>query len=529
MNFPEIKIEFNKTNSVNYDSVIAIFSKFNDFKTTGKLNTFSINFNEIPFEINIVYYYIEIISKWKHTKIIIENEISSRFQLKKIIDIYQCSKNFINAVNQNTYCFIDGLMGKEGWGCKFISNIHRHLPKAFSEISYYNSVHYWYDYGCMIDDRMWKVHKDKVLSILKKEATQIGVIHCPVFDMNKLEEYVGFLPEIINPEDNNDWEYVYKDSDNGFTKTSKIVGIRPSGLMGYWESRGLPNKEIGQDYKNEKDRYVPDVSFEDIGGLGKTVNIIREVIELPMKKPELFKKLNLPPHKGILLTGPPGCGKTMIAKAIANEVNAHFIPINGPEIVSCWVGESDRNLREKFSEAKKYAPSIILFDEIDSIARRRIGGEFGRHDDQLVNQLLTLLDGFEANENVKILATTNRPELLDDAVLRPGRFDYHIIIDKPDIQGCKEILKIYIKDMPIDDSFDIDGFAKKLFGRSGADISFITREAAYNCMRRNVNTKELILNDVEVDYDNLVIIEDDFNKALEKLGEKITKPENYIL
>jgi transitional endoplasmic reticulum ATPase len=449
MNYPEIKFEFYKTNSVNYKSVIALFSKFDDFKTVGGLNSFSINFMALPFEINIIQYYIDIITKWKNTRILINNNISDRFKLKKFFDVYICSEFYKNAVNRETYCFIDALRGKEGWGCKYLADIHRHLPRSFSEISYYNTTRYWFEYGAMINNEVWQVHKDRILARLKESVNEMGIIYCPIFNMEKIEHYVDVLPETINPEEDEDWEFIARDADNGFSRESRIIGVRPKGLLCYWEGLGEPYKEINEENKKKNGRYVPNVNFEDIGGLGNTLIKIREVIELPMKQPKLFKELNLPPHKGILLSGPPGCGKTLIAKAIAKEVNAHFIAINGPEIVSCWVGESDRNLRDKFSEAKKFAPSIILFDEIDSIARKRIGGEYGRHDDQLVNQLLTLLDGFETNNDVMILGTTNRPELLDEAVMRPGRFDYHLIIDKPDLQGCKEILNIYIRNRPV--------------------------------------------------------------------------------
>jgi len=528
MNFPEIRIEFNKTNSTNYKSAMAIFSKFEDFNSVDGLNSFTLDFESMPFDFNAIQFYLKIITKWKNTKIYIDNKLSNNFYLRKLFDIFLCYNSYKNAANQSLHCFVDGLLGIEGWGCSHFMNIHRHLPKAFSDIGYYNNIHYWYEYG-NLENKVWKVHKDKILSLLKAEATEMGMIYCPIFNISKLEKYVEYLPETINPDENSDWEFVYKETDNGFMKDKVIVGVRPSGLMKYWESRDIPNKEIKEDYKNKDERYVPDVNFEDIGGLGDTLTKIREVIELPMKKPELFKTLNIQPHKGILLSGPPGCGKTLIAKAIAKEVNAHFIAVNGPEIISMWVGQSEENLRNIFSEAKKYAPSIILFDEIDSIARKRIGGVFGRHDDQLVNQLLTLLDGFETNNDVIILGTTNRPELLDEAVMRPGRFDYNLEIKKPTLEGCKEILSIYIKNMPIDKNFNLDKFTEKLLGLSGADISFIATEAAYNCMRRNIDTKNVIVNNTDINYENIIINEDDFNRALEQLIGRNEKPENYIL
>jgi transitional endoplasmic reticulum ATPase len=526
MKFPEIKVEFNKTNSTNYQGAFAIFNKFDSFKTDGKVNSFLIDFYKLPYTFDVVEHYLEIIKKWKNTKIIINSEISDARQLRKLYDIYQCSELHKDAVNRETYCFRDALMGIEGWGCKHLKGIKRHLPATYREMNYYNQNTHWFEYGEIINDKIWQVHKDRILKKLIESANDLGVIHCPVFSMEKLEHFVKILPDTINPEKDEGWEYINKIADNGFSKEARIVGVRPKGLGGYGEEKTTIDITTGteKETKAEKGRYVPDVKFEDVGGLGDSLQTIRDVIELPMKRMDLFRVYDVPPHKGILLTGPPGCGKTMIAKAIANEVNAHFIAVNGPEILSMWVGGSEANLRGIFSEAGKYAPSIILFDEIDSIAKKRTGSPMGVHDDKLVNQLLTLLDGFETNENVKVLATTNRPEMLDEAILRPGRFDYIITINKPDLQGCKEILGIYTKKKPLDKGFDLDLFAEKLVGLSGAEIFFIVREAALNSIRRNVDTKTAVTADIEIDYNNLFINEDDFNKAY--LTAKNKKPDN---
>lgn len=244
-----------------------------------------------------------------------------------------------------------------------------------------------------------------------------------------------------------------------------------------------------------------------------------KLLKLPLKKADLFSYLGLKPHKGVLLYGPPGCGKTLIAKAIANEVKAHFISIKGPELFNKYVGQSEANLRGVFEEARKFQPSVIFFDEIDSIAQSRSGAEKLRFNDQFLNQLLTLMDGIEDYGNVCVIASTNRIELLDEAILRPGRFDYSIEVTKPSKEGCYKIFQIKTSKMPLSKDVNIKLFSDKLYGLSGAEIDFVAREGAYNCLRRCVDLKCLIQNDTsdEIDYASLLIEQSDFEFALNKI------------
>ncbi|ESQ21441.1 MAG: AAA family ATPase, CDC48 subfamily [uncultured Acidilobus sp. CIS] len=228
---------------------------------------------------------------------------------------------------------------------------------------------------------------------------------------------------------------------------------------------------------------IPKVTYEDIGGLHEVIAKIRELVELPLRHPELFQRLGIEPPKGILLFGPPGTGKTLLAKAVANESDAYFIAINGPEIMSKFYGESEQRLREIFEEAKKNAPAIIFIDELDAIAPKRdeVIGEVER---RVVAQLLALMDGLEARGQVIVIGATNRPNALDPALRRPGRFDREIEVPMPDKQGRLEILQIHTRHMPLAEDVNLEELAEMTKGYTGADLAALAREAAMHALRR---------------------------------------------
>lgn len=228
---------------------------------------------------------------------------------------------------------------------------------------------------------------------------------------------------------------------------------------------------------------APEVSYEDIGGLKEEIKKIREMVELPLKHPEIFERLGIEPPKGVLLHGPPGTGKTLLAKAVANETNSHFILINGPEIMSKYYGQSEENLRKKFEDAQKNAPSIIFIDEIDAIASKReeTKGEVER---RVVAQLLANMDGLQSRGKVVVIAATNVPNLLDPALRRPGRFDREIVIGVPRKEGRLNILKIHTRNMPLAKDVDLKLLAEVTHGFVGADLSALAKEAAMVVLRR---------------------------------------------
>ncbi|MFZ8848768.1 MAG: CDC48 family AAA ATPase [Thermoproteota archaeon] len=258
------------------------------------------------------------------------------------------------------------------------------------------------------------------------------------------------------------------------------------------------------------------VTYEDIGGLKKVIDKVREMIELPLKYPQLFKKLGIDPPKGILLYGPPGTGKTLLAKAVANETAAYFISVNGPEIMNKYYGESEARLREIFEEARQHAPSIIFIDEIDAIAPRReeVHGEVEK---RVVAQLLALMDGLEPRENVIVIGATNVPNLLDPALRRPGRFDREIEFPVPDEEGRYEILQIHTRNMPLDSNVDLRKLAELTHGFVGADLAALTKEAAMKAIRRYLPNLDLSKPFPLELLDNIKVTYEDFLSALKEI------------
>ena len=259
------------------------------------------------------------------------------------------------------------------------------------------------------------------------------------------------------------------------------------------------------------------ITYEDIGGLQNEIQRVREMVELPMKHPQIFSKLGIEPPQGVLLHGPPGTGKTLLAKAVANETSASFFSIAGPEIISKYYGESEQQLREIFEDAKEESPSIIFIDELDSIAPKRedVTGEVER---RVVAQLLTMMDGLETRGQVIVIGATNRVDSVDPALRRPGRFDREIEIGVPDEVGRKEILQIHTRGMPLSDDVSLDHLADETHGFVGADIESLTKEAAMKALRRYL--PEIDLDEEEVPpslIDRMIVKRDDFSGALNEV------------
>ena len=294
-----------------------------------------------------------------------------------------------------------------------------------------------------------------------------------------------------------------------------IVSTKPKGIVQVLPDTDIVIKEDAVDEEEQGD--VQTISYEDIGGLGDQLQKVREMIELPLKHPILFRRLGIDPPRGVLLHGPPGTGKTLIAKAVASETNAHFTSINGPEIISKYYGESEKQLREIFEEAAANTPAIIFIDELDSIASKRedVSGEVER---RVVAQLLTLLDGMQGRDNVVVIGATNRQDAIDPALRRPGRFDREIEIGVPDKNGRAEIIGIHTRGMPISDDFDVEWLLDNTHGFVGADISALVRESAMKALRRYL--PEIDLDEEQIPpevLEKMAVIMADFRMAIKEV------------
>jgi len=301
----------------------------------------------------------------------------------------------------------------------------------------------------------------------------------------------------------------------------KIASTTPSGTVVITDDTQVqiaeqPAEQIaeGQPGTADGSAEAPNVAYEDIGGLDEELEQVREMIELPMRHPELFKRLGIEPPKGVLLHGPPGTGKTLIAKAVANEIDASFHTVSGPEIMSKYYGESEEQLREVFEEAAEEAPAIIFMDELDAIApeREEAGGDVER---RVVAQLLSLMDGLEERGEVVVIGATNRVDAIDPALRRGGRFDREIEIGVPDREGRKEILQVHTRNMPLVDEIDLDTYAENTHGFVGADLESLAKEAAMSALRRIRPRLDLETDEIDAEVlESIEVLESDFKDAL---------------
>jgi len=462
-----------------------------------------------------------LVCHWKGTSVTLGGaEIKPHEFFWKFNTVVKCARDYEDAIDKDRYCCIAGSF--EGWGCKLLDDLDRHLSKTASY-----AMKYWYTYGKFVSEGIWKIDKPLIKDYLAKEADEKNLAYCRHFSLEKALTIVDGLPDEIDTHGSAWWEIDYREDFEGTAIMKQPIGVRHRaaggrGKGGNGVSAVMKDGVLNLEIAEERSRYIPNVTFDDVGGIDSIIGQIREVIELPLKRPDVYRYLGIEPHKGILFYGEPGTGKTLIAKAVANETKAHFIPISGPELLSKWYGETESNLRDIFEEARELQPSIIFFDEIDSMTQRRSDSDGAHVDSRIVNQLLSLMDGMETYDNVTVLASTNRPELLDPALLRPGRFDYKIEIRMPDAAGCLRILEIATKNMPLEDGFDFSWLVPELAGSSGADIVFVAKEAAICALRRSVDINSVFNGSENSDgsfhLNEVRVRKEDFLHALEELS-----------
>ncbi|MBM7868375.1 AAA family ATPase [Heliobacterium gestii] len=390
----------------------------------------------------------------------------------------------------------------------------------------------WYRHGEVDGDGVFHTDKGAVHTMVEQLAASSGCVACPALDWQRVNLRVASLPDGINPRKDGDWEYRFDDAGTtvtGIVRTplgraghgrfdmdTSMTSVRvdesrsltrtassPSGKpkvaddFGGASSAALSGASSGPSSSHPpvshpldgsmEDFFRPvkpgKVTYADVGGLKEELRLLREAVELPLRYPDLVRTLNITPPKGVLLYGPPGCGKTLLAQAVANEVEATFFAVKGPEFLSSLHGQSEKRLRELFAQAEQKAPSIIFFDEIDAFAldRSRTTTSF---EATLVAQFLSLMDGFDRRAQVVVIATTNRLDVLDKALLRPGRFDYRVRVTVPTLEDRLQIFKLHTAKMPLEGTVDINDLAEKTQGFTGADIAALCAKAALMAVAR---------------------------------------------
>jgi transitional endoplasmic reticulum ATPase len=515
-----VSINFGVSATSDYKMALELAAEFKQFTpagTSSEKNFIETNNHEILTKYESFKDLMAIIKVWDSTVVYFRNrKILPDNLILGIRSIADCFFSHEQAEDKTAYCDINPTC----WGCRHLSGIvfdHANAP-------YNDYTKYWYQYGSFASKTLWKVDKEEITKLLIEIIEKKYIDFCPVFQQVFFRKILAALPSAIDVTDTTNWGLEYLDTSISNIKRWEPVNVFHKTSLSIPETITKPTKKAShatdgthKDHKAENAnlRFIPNTSFKDVGGIEDVLQNIREIIELPIIKPELFEHLGIKPYRGILLWGEPGNGKTLIAKAIANEVNAHFIPIAGPDILNKSFGESEKNLRGIFEEARECQPSIIFIDEIDAIAQSRLAGDSAKWYATVVNQLLSLMDGIKEFGNVTVMASTNRPDLLDAALLRPGRFDYKLEVRRPNLHGCKTILEIATREMPLFSDVDLFTLAEAVMGYSAAEITFVAKEAAMSALRRNVDIKAILREeDDSSDFSDIVIKQADFFNAV---------------
>lgn len=525
----DFAVRFGNPNIPDYLKVLEYATKFRKYTPAGSgsgLHLVETSNHEALAKFEVFRKLLDTIRDWDSARVIHDQKemLPAEFSLPEKYAVAACHQGYLAAENQEEYC---DSKNPQCWGCRLFNGIIlRHAKTPFDK-----NARYWYQYGEFLDKNTWRIDKEALTRDLEKIVGKQSLDFCPVFQLQFFRRYVAALPALVHLADSHNWGLVYLNDASNIAKRWEPVGIQHLGTSSPEETDGATpgfdhgvsgldgrQKNVAQTSDAQNLRYVPETSFADIGGVDEIIQNIRIVVELPIVKPQLYEHLGVRPYRGILLWGDPGNGKTLIAKAIAHEVNAHFIPVSGPDILNKNFGQSEKNLRDIFDEARDYQPSVIFIDEIDSIAQTRLSGESSKWYSTVVNQLMSLMDGIKDYGNVTVLASTNRPDLLDAALLRPGRFDYKLEIRKPNLPGCKRVLEIATRGMPLDDDVDLFAFSEAVMGYSAAEITFLAREAAMVAIRKAIETKAISLDDESAaDFASLKITMSDLKNALHLL------------
>jgi transitional endoplasmic reticulum ATPase len=444
---------------------------------------------------------LRLVSGWRSTNVAVAGQVVRYWALaSRLAQVRACYARKVQHGAGAGYCSGKRTPGDEAqyFGCRLCQGVSRQVDDAGGDS--------WIQFGALSAQRdSFRVDKAAICRTLEQQSRADGCLFCPAFRWQRVRADVDDLPDVIDLGSDSPFEVKYS-----AINPKKALGIQPKETA---EEQGVVFRfdDLATAAAPAPVRNVPAVRYADIAGQDAALEQIKNVVELPLKHPSYFEALRVEPQSGVLLYGPPGNGKTLLAKAVATESNSHLELISGPEILSQWVGQSEENLRRLFARARQFAPSVVLIDELDSIApRRQLLSQ--HHDVQLLAQLLVLLDGLEARGRIAVVATSNRLEAIDPAVRRPGRFDYHIEVPYPDREGRSAILQVCLAKMKTRRGLGIDALAEATAGFSGAELAGLCREAGLQAIRRGL-ARGLAAR-------NLVVCGQDLQQALAALRAK---------
>lgn len=507
-----LTISFGKSNSANYSTAVKIATKLSSYKyDESKIEHIAnADLNKLDESTNALKL-IVLVHAWKSSQFEINGEVIDRYIISNILDCY-ISKLKLREAQKPHYCnsHLTGAIRTEGYVQWFGLQVGRNqICLPCKTLAQYQEGLNWWQFGEFVNG-IWHLDKSEIIKQVEYLSRQYNCFHCPGYDKQQLMPAIDKLPDTIDASKSLEWSILEKDG--------KFLGVYP--VYKDLENDYDDIREFSSNNSSSgKASFVNpqadnSIKFENIGGLSREINLLRELLEAPIKFPEIFDSIGIKPKKSALLTGPPGCGKTLIAKALASEIEANFIPVSGSEFKDKYVGETERKIRLLFETARSNTPSIIFIDEFDAIAYNR---NFAQHEWEVgpIEQLLSLIDGFTELKGVGLICSTNRPNSIDPAITRPGRLDYILKISAPDINGRIEILKIHTIKMPLTDRNILNYLATKTEGFTGADLRGLCEEAAYNCIRRTMGpfstwTKPDINNKLAT----MKVVLADFEKAL---------------
>lgn len=514
----ELVFSFRKSRSGNFNEAVSIASSLPGYSCEGEGNDeFHVVRGDVPVSDPRAWKGLqrlrELINSWKSSQITFDGETLREFpQLnQRVTQIQHCFRDFARGGGGSDYC-----RGKtapdddpESFACRFESGVSLHVARWGS------TDPCWYQFGALSNElEEFTIDKPAILERLRAANKASLYTYCPHFDDSLMEAAVGDLPSVVSLGEQSSFKVKYSE-----TGDQRALGIEPKdtywgGGVGYSLGFSHPGDDEESGEGEVEERYIPNVHYANIAGQDDALEAVKSVIELPLRHPDYFEELGVEPQKGVLLYGPPGNGKTLIAKAVACESNAHLEIISGPEIVSKWIGQSQENLRTIFERAERLQPSIVLIDEIDSIAPVR-SEALHHHDTSVVSQLLVLLDGMEERGRVAVLGTTNRPEGVDPAIRRPGRFDYVIEVPLPNAAGRSAILNVHLAVLKTEPDLGIlEELVGQTAGFSGAELASLCREAGVQAIRKAISAG--------VPPSDVCVQEQDLRAALESVGQKRT-------